>query len=226
MLFQVITQFPERYTSYLSVGLPSRAYERGLFKIHTIQLRDYADPSRKGRLDEPPYGGGPGMIMQIGPIHKALLALPVQLPVVLFTPRGERMTQKMLRGLYNKHNATQNTIGYTLINGYYEGIDERVALHLCDYQISLGDFILGSGDLASLCFIEGLTRLLPNYTGCAESLIDESHEDDFLEYPQYTRPEVYQEWQVPNVLLSGNHQEIAKWRREQRELMTRSLNKD
>ena len=214
MLFQVLTLFPERYLSYVKYGLPAKAFEKKIFEIQTIQLRDFADTARKGRLDETPYGGGPGMILQIGPIHRALTSLDKKLPVILFTPRGEKLNQ-------NKIKDFSKMQGFTLINGYYEGVDERVAENLCDYQLSLGDFILGSGDLASLCFIEAVTRLLPNYMGSSESILDESNTNNLLEYPHYTRPEIYENWKVPEILLSGNHQKIAKWREDQKELITR-----
>lgn len=147
------------------------------------------------------------MVLEIGPIERALESLAEKLPVVLFTPRGERLEQGRIREF-------SRLPGLTLISGYYEGVDERVAEHLVDHEVSLGDFVLGSGDLPALCLIEATTRLLPGYMGCAESLEVESNEGDGgLEYPQYTRPASYRGWQVPDVLLSGNHGEVERWRR-------------
>jgi len=216
MHFQVLTLFPERYGAYLETGLPRRAFEKSLFQLHPVQLRDYADPGRKGRVDDTPYGGGPGMVVQVGPVDRALRAMPRKLPVVLFTPRGELLTQKRVRSFAQME-------GVTLVCGYYEGVDQRVAEQMVDYEISLGRFILGSGDLAALCFIEAVTRLLPGYMGSDESHRDESYEeaaDELLEYPQYSRPADYRGWQVPDVLLDGNHGAIDRWRQTERERIT------
>ena len=206
MIIQIITLFPERYRSYLESGLPAKALEKGLFTVSPVQLRDYADPGRKDRVDDAPYGGGPGMVLQVGPVERALQSLPNRLPVVLFTPRGELLNQPRVREF-------SRMSGFTLICGYYEGVDERIAEHLTDYQISIGEYILGSGDLPAMCFIEAVTRLLPGYMGSPESLNEESNENGLLEYPQYTRPAEYGGWAVPEVLLSGNHGEIAAWRK-------------
>ena len=221
MLFQVLTHFPERYHFYLESGLPARAIKKQLFRVEPVCIRDFADDSRKGRVDASPYGGGPGMILQVAPIDRALQSLPESLPVVLFTPRGRRLKQEDVSRL------AKNKKGYTLVCGYFEGVDERVAEHLVDYQVSLGDFILGSGDLPALCFIEAITRLLDGYTGSVESTVDESYTKGLdsvagvndavrlLEYPQYTRPREYNGWKVPAVLLNGNHKEIESWRNEE-----------
>jgi tRNA (guanine37-N1)-methyltransferase len=219
MNFQVLTLFPERYHSYVESGLPGKAYARGLFKVHPVLLRDFADPGRKGRVDDAPYGGGPGMILQPGPIDRALAALPARYPVVLLTPRGELLKQGLVRRFAGME-------GLTLVCGYYEGVDERVARYLVDYQVSIGEFVLGSGDLAALCLIEAVTRLLPGYMGGAEShrveSFEQSEDDDAirLEYPQYTRPADYRGQTVPDVLLEGHHGKIAEWRLEQSRRIT------
>ncbi len=214
MIFQILTLFPEKYQDYLKYSLPARAHEKDLFHFKVSALRDFADPGRQGRVDEPPYGGGPGMVVQIGPVYRALQSQEHSLPVVLFTPRGEKLNQKMVR----EFSAME---GFTLIPGFYEGIDERVAEHLAHYQISIGDFILNSGDLAALCFIESVTRLLPGYMGSDESGNEESNEGEgLLEYPQYTRPADFNGWKVPDVLLSGNHAKIREWRDQERRKIT------
>jgi len=205
MKFQVITLFPERYESYIESGLPARAHQKGLYDITTVLLRNYAEPSRGDRIDNTPYGGGPGMVLEVGPVYRALEDVKEKLPVVLFTPRGKKLNQKMVREFSKAE-------GFTLLAGYYEGVDERIAEHLVDYQISIGDFVLGSGDLPALCFIESITRLIPGYMGSPESHIDESNENDLLEYPQYTKPADFNGWKVPEVLLSGNHKLIRDWR--------------
>ncbi|MEQ9364876.1 MAG: tRNA (guanosine(37)-N1)-methyltransferase TrmD, partial [Leptospirales bacterium] len=134
-----------------------------------MQLRDFADPGRKGRVDETPYGGGPGMVLQPGPIDRGLQSMPEKYPVALMTPRGELLGQRRVREFAGMR-------GLTIVCGYYEGVDERVAEHLVDYQVSIGEFVLGSGDLAALCLIEAVTRLLPGYMGSADSHRVESYE--------------------------------------------------
>ncbi|MCB1172406.1 MAG: tRNA (guanosine(37)-N1)-methyltransferase TrmD [Leptospiraceae bacterium] len=219
MRFQILTLFPERFADYTKSGLPARAISKKLFELYTLNIRDFADPARKGRIDDAPYGGGPGMILEVGPIDRALQALPERSPVVLFTPRGRRLDQQQVR-------AFTALPGLTLLSGYFEGVDERVAQHLVDYQVSLGDFVLGSGDLPALCLIEAITRLIPGYMGSDESHLEESNEDGLLEYPQYTRPATYGEWAVPEVLLSGNHQAVRVWRQERQQEITAIRNKE
>jgi tRNA (guanine37-N1)-methyltransferase len=220
MIFQIVTLFPEKYQDYLKYSLPARAHEKDLFSFRVYSLREYADPGRMGRIDEPPYGGGPGMVVQVGPVYRALEDTEQKLPVVLFTPRGEKLTQKRVREFSLMK-------GFTLVPGFYEGVDERVATHLADYQISIGDFVLNSGDLAALCFIESITRLLPGYMGSENSGIEESNEGEgLLEYPQYTRPADFNGWKVPEVLLSGNHAKIDQWRAEQSRMITEFRRKE
>ena len=215
MNFQVLTLFPERYEAYLNSGLPARAQAKGLFKIDPVRLRDYADPGRGGRVDDTPYGGGPGMLLEVGPIDRALKARVEKSPVILFSPRGKRLDQRMVERY-------AGLPGLTLVCGYYEGVDERVSEHLVNEIVSLGDFVLGSGDLAALCLIEAVTRLLPGYMGSDESGVEESSgPEGLLEYPRYTRPRDHQGWTVPEVLLSGDHARIREWRRQEQELITR-----
>ena len=219
MRFQVLTLFPERYAAYIDSGLPARAHKKGLFELEAVSLRDFTEPARRGRVDDAPYGGGPGMLLEVGPIDRALQALPVRLPVVLLSARGEQLTQPLVRQLAAEATAKPGG-GYTLVCGYYEGVDERVAEHLVDYEVCIGPFVLGSGDLAALCLIEALTRLLPGYMGSDESHRVESNENGVLEYAQYTRPPEYRGWKVPEILLSGNHGAIEEWRREQSQAVT------
>lgn len=217
MIFQIVTHFPSRYTSYLETGLPAKAYQKGLFQVEIARLRDFAgdekdikedsNSNENKHVDSPPYGGGPGMVLQVGPVDRAIQSFPHSFPVILFTPRGKRLTQSYVRKFFSLSK------GYTLVCGYFEGVDERIALYLTDYQVSLGDFVLGSGDLPALCFMESLTRLLPDYMGSKISLDSESMEEDgCIEHPHYTRPPMYRGWKVPEVLLSGNHQAIQEWR--------------
>lgn len=255
LLFQVITLFPERYELFFNSGLPAKAIQKRLLQVRPVQLRDFADPGRKGRVDDTPYGGGPGMILQIGPIYRALESLPVKLPVILLSPSGQRLNQPLVRRLFEeamagnrKDEATGEegvTGGFTLICGFYEGVDQRVADYLADREISLGDFILNSGDPAALCLIEAVSRLIPGFMGRMESATEESFEavpgdeitadrdadintadgaipGQLLEYPQYSRPAEFMGWKVPDILLSGHHGEVRKWRMEQRLERTRN----
>lgn len=208
MIFQALTLFPQKYTDYLNYGLQARAHQKGLFELYPVHLRDFCDPGRQGRVDDTPYGGGPGMVLQVGPIDRALQSLEHRFPVILFTPRGVPLNQKLVRSFSQME-------GLTLVSGYYEGVDDRVAEHLVDYEISLGNYILNSGDLAALCFIDAVTRLIPGFMGSPDSHAEESHEEDgLLEYPQYTRPAEYRGWNVPEILLSGDHGKIAAWRKQ------------
>lgn len=217
MIYQIVTLFPERYRYFLESGLPSRGLKKALLELRLRQLRHFADPGRGGRVDDLPYGGGPGMVLQVGPIHRALQSFPDAFPVVLFTPRGRRLNQKDVRRF-------ASFPGLTLVSGYFEGVDERVSRNLVDFEVSLGDFVLGSGDAAAVCFIESTSRLIPGFMGSSESMEEESHEEEgSLEYPQYTRPANYDGWQVPPILLSGDHGRIAEWRKERSEEISRGL---
>ena len=209
-IFQVLTQFPERYEHYTSLGLPAKAKKENIIRIDCVQLRDHASPERKGRIDDRPYGGGPGMILEIAPIHRALNSLPHKLPRIALSPKGKHFDQKKAEEML-----LASPQGYTFICGYYEGIDERVMENLVDESISIGQFIMNAGDLPALCIIETLSRLLPGYMGSSESYKEESFVNNKLEYPQYTRPYEYQSWKVPEVLTQGNHEKIRKWREEQ-----------
>ncbi|PKL32516.1 MAG: tRNA (guanosine(37)-N1)-methyltransferase TrmD [Spirochaetae bacterium HGW-Spirochaetae-10] len=252
LLFQIITLFPERYEIFFNSGLPAKAIQKKLISIRPVQLRDFADPERKGRVDDAPYGGGPGMILQVGPIYRALQSLPVKLPVILLTPSGERLNQSLVRTLFDEASSGNRkergddgvTGGFTLICGFYEGVDQRVAEYLVDREVSLGDFILNSGDPAALCLIEAVSRLVPGFMGKMESADEESFEavpdsdsngervedidtakagpGQLLEYPQYSRPADFMGWKVPEILLSGHHGEVRKWRMEQRLERTRN----
>lgn len=234
IVFQIITQFPERYEIFFKSGLPAKAISKKLIQIYPIQLRDFADLHRKGRVDDSPYGGGPGMVLQVGPIYRALEALPLKLPVILLSPSGERLTQELVRSLSseaiqgncNYDSKVQNDIsgGFTILCGYYEGVDQRVADHFVDRQISIGDFVLNSGDAAAICLIEAISRLIPGFMGSDQSEIEESFErlpndldnELLVEYPQYSRPADFMGFKVPEVLLSGHHGQVQKWRMEQR----------
>lgn len=222
--YQIITLFPERYEAYFSTGIPRRAVEKKIINYKLISLLDFAIvKNKKKKIDDKPYGGGAGMILRIEPIYNALNSLEEKFPVIAMTPSGIPMNQRLLKDIYKKIQE-KHISGFTFISGYYEGMDQRILDHLVDIEISIGDFILNSGDIPILCFIDALSRFFPDYIHKEICLKDESFEEvfvhddgneDFLiEYPQYTKPRKFKDWEVPEILLKGNHKLIEKWRHE------------
>ena len=182
-------------------------------EVNAVNLRDYTHDKR-GTVDDKPYGGGAGMLMKVEPLFEAVEDLRKENTLVLMTsPSGEPFNQKMAHELAAKEHIL-------IICGHYEGVDERVREALVDREVSIGDYVLTSGNLPAMVMVDAVTRLLPGALGSPESDVDESFENGLLEYPQYTRPPVFRDMAVPEVLLSGNHAEIAKWRREQSEQRT------
>ncbi len=220
MHFHVITIFPEFFTSPLSVSLLHKAQEKGVVSCTIDNLRDYAVGKHRS-TDDTPYGGGPGMVMKPEPVVKALeevcrsLFHPWR---ILLSPQGIPLTQAKVVEL-----AARETL--VLVCGRYEGIDERIHTFV-DEEISIGDYLLSGGETAALVVIDAVARLVPGVVGRQESTVHESFSDGLLEYPQYTRPEEFQGLRVPEVLLSGNHAEIARWRRRQSLLRTRARRPD
>ncbi|MGI0487571.1 tRNA (guanosine(37)-N1)-methyltransferase TrmD [Pantanalinema rosaneae CENA516] len=220
MRFDIVTLFPDFFTSPLSSGLLGKALAKQIAAVHLINPRDFTTDKHR-KVDDEPYGGGVGMLMKPEPIFAAVESLP-QIPpreVVLMTPQGEPMHQAM----FQKFAANYQQL--VIICGHYEGVDERV-LNLVTQEVSLGDFVLTCGEIPALTLINGVTRLLPGTVGKEESLKAESFEQELLDYPQYTRPPVFRDWAVPEVLLSGNHAAIAKWRHEQQVQRTRDRRPD
>lgn len=220
MRIDVITLFPNFFTSPLQSGLLGKALAKQIATVQLTNPRDFATDKHK-RVDDEPYGGGVGMLMKPEPIFAAVESLTV-LPrreVVLMTPQGETMNQAMFQ-----HFAAELD-QLVVICGHYEGIDERVQ-HLVTREVSLGDFVLTCGEIPALTLINGVVRLLPGTVGKEESLKAESFEEGLLDYPQYTRPAVFRGWAVPEVLRSGNHQEIAQWRKAQQIERTRDRRPD
>jgi tRNA (guanine37-N1)-methyltransferase len=189
-------------------SIVARARSRGLVRIDVLNFRDWAT-DRHRTADDYPYGGGAGMVCKCEPLFAAVAAaaIPQDAPIILLSPQGQPFTQRVARRL-----AGQAELG--LICGHYEGVDERVRAHLATEELSIGDFVLSGGELAAMVLVDAVTRLLPGAIDEA-SLGDESHERGLLEYPQYTRPPAFRGWSVPDILLSGNHGAIARWRREQ-----------
>ena len=218
--FDIVTLFPDFFTSPLSSGLLSRALTKQIAQVHLVNPRDFTTDKHR-KVDDEPYGGGVGMLMKPEPIFAAVDSLPI-LPrreVILMTPQGQTLNQPLLRELAISYDQL------VVICGSYEGVDERV-LHLVTREVSLGDFVLTGGEIPALALINGVVRLLPGTVGKAESLKAESFEAGLLDYPQYTRPAEFRGWKIPDVLLSGNHAEIARWRHEQQLQRTRDRRLD
>lgn len=210
MLVQVITLFPRLIEGFVAAGLPRIAIEKGALAVQAVDLREFTQDVHR-TVDDRPFGGGPGMVLQCAPIFAAVEALERQhgpAHRVLLTPRGRRLDQRKLREL-----ATHERL--LLLCGHYEGIDERVRTGMTWEEVSLGDFVLSGGEPAALALLDGVARLLPGVTGDPESTVHESFEDGLLEAPHFTRPREFRGMAVPEVLLSGDHAAIARWRREQ-----------
>ncbi len=210
MHFDVFTLFPEVIFPYLNSSILQRARENGIIAVDVHNIRDYTQ-DKHHVTDDAPYGGGGGMVMKAEPIFAAVesvLGAPPSCPVILMSPQGRPFTTAVAQELARmKHIA--------LVCGRYEGVDERVREHLVTDQISVGDFVLTGGELPALSVIDAVTRFLPGALGDPDGAYDDSFGAGLLEYPHYTRPEEFRGWKVPEVLLSGNHAAIAKWRKEQ-----------
>ncbi|TGJ99110.1 tRNA (guanosine(37)-N1)-methyltransferase TrmD [Leptospira semungkisensis] len=211
MKFNFITLFPSKIGSYFSEGLHEKAIRNGVFSVNIVQLRDFSN-NKHLKVDDTPYGGGPGMLLKVEPIDLALKSLGEEKGlVILMTPSGIPFDQSVAEKLAAQKKPL------TFISGYYEGVDHRVTEHLVDIELSLGNYVISAGDLASLCVTDAVSRLLPGFLGDRESLEEESHnERDILEYPQYTKPSDYNGWKVPDILLGGNHAAIESWRNANR----------
>ncbi|MEY2656046.1 MAG: hypothetical protein RLZZ524_3074 [Pseudomonadota bacterium] len=219
MRFDVLTLFPELFEPFLRHGVTRRAYESRQVDVRLWQLRDFAEDAYR-RVDDRPYGGGPGMVMLVEPLERALAAVradqPERLPVIHFSPAGVPMTQARVRRLAEGPGAV-------LLCGRYEGIDHRFIERHVDEEISLGDFVLSGGELPALALLDAVTRLQPGVLNDAASHQQDSHSDGLLDCPHYSRPEKLGDAPadaVPEVLLSGHHGRIARWRREQQLLIT------
>ncbi len=219
MKIQILTIFPEICEAVLSASILGRARKAGLVQADAVDLRQWA--SGKHRItDDAPYGGGPGMVMKIEPIHAALEELKSPASrVVMMSPHGAPFTQKTAERLAREEHVI-------FICGHYEGVDQRVADHLVDEEISIGDYVLTNGALAALVVTDAILRLLPGVLGHEESAVGESFSTGKLDHPHYTRPEVFRDWRVPGVLLSGDHGAIARWRAEEAERLTRERRPD
>ena len=210
MRFDVFTIFPEMFPAYINESILKRAQESGALEVIVHNIRDYA-ADKHHTTDDVPYGGGGGMVMKPEPIFaavEAVLGAPPSCPLILLTPQGQPLTQKVAADL-----AAHQQLA--LLCGRYEGVDERVRQHLVTDEISMGDFVLTGGELPALAIIDAVTRLLPGVLGDPDAPNKDSHSAGLLEHPHYTRPPEFRGWEVPEVLRSGNHAEIDKWRAEQ-----------
>lgn len=218
--FDIISLFPDFFTSPLRSGLLGKALANQIATVHITNPRDFTT-DKHHKVDDEPYGGGVGMLMKPEPIFAAVESLPhwPRREVILLTPQGEPMSQPLLQTLANDYDQL------VLICGNYEGVDERV-LNLVTREVSLGDFVLTGGEIPALALLNGIVRLQPGTVGKVESLKAESFETPLLDYPQYTRPAVFRGWAVPDILRSGDHAAIARWRYEQQIQRTRDRRPD
>lgn len=233
--FQILTLFPEFFRSPLSVSILARAEQKGLVNYELIDIRDFAQDKHRS-VDDLPYGGGAGMLMMPGPLVGALefaRERDPQAPRILMSPQGEPLSQALAKELaggveaeVDPDNTKAEERGLILVCGRYEGIDERVREGWIDREISIGDYVLSGGEPGALVLIDAVTRLLPGVLGNFASTQEESFARGLLEYPQYTRPRSFRGRDVPEVLLSGNHQAIADWRQEMAAARTRARRPD
>ena len=218
MHIDILTLFPEMFQGPFSTGIFQRAIDGKLISISLHNIRDYTH-DKHATVDDYPYGGGAGMVLKPEPIFEAVESIIGKqgvsdpLPIILLTPQGRLFSQQIAAELSTREHII-------LICGHYEGVDERVCEHLVTDEISIGDYVLSGGELAAMVLVDAVVRLIPGVLGSPASLREDSHVSGLLEYPQYTRPAVYEGWSVPEVLLSGNHAQIARWRREQAILRT------
>lgn len=206
MRFNIITIFPRIFDSYFRQSIINRAKNQGIIDINVVNLRDFTTDKHK-TVDDTPYGGGPGMVMKVEPVFKAVSGVKSgNSRVILFSAKGKKYTQADARRLAKYDNII-------LICGRYEGVDERVAKYIADEEISIGDYVLTGGEIPAMVLTDSVTRLLPRVLGNEESAKEESHSrKGILEFPHYTKPENFNSWKVPSVLLSGNHGKIKEWR--------------
>lgn len=218
MIFEILTLFPGLFPGPLTSGVTGRGMASGRISLRIHNLRDYTH-DRHRQVDDVPYGGGAGMVLKPEPIFEAVRAREGKGPVILLSPQGDRLSQAIVREL-----ATHQDL--YLICGRYEGVDERVAAHLVDRELSIGDYILTGGELAAMVVVDAVSRLVAGVLGSAESPKEESFAEHLLEYPHYTRPPVFEGHAVPEVLLSGHHAEIERWRHDQATERTRRRRPD
>jgi tRNA (guanine37-N1)-methyltransferase len=214
----VLTIFPEMLPGPLAYSLAGRALKAGLWQLETVDIREFARDKARS-VDDAPFGGGPGMVMRPDVLDAAIAGAGGVGPLILLSPRGRRLDQERVRAL-------AVLPGVRLVCARFEGVDERVLETHVVEEVSLGDFVLSGGESAAIAVIDACVRLLPGVVGCAETLAEESFAEGLLEYPQYTRPQIWRELAVPEVLVSGDHERIRVWRRTEAERLTRERRPD
>lgn len=224
--FEVFTLFPEVFKPYLETSILQRARKNGLVSVNLYNIRDWT-VDKHHVTDDEPFGGGGGMVMKPEPIFAAVegvLGAPPACPLILLTPQGRLFTQQVAQELAGLDQPGVRRLA--LLCGRYEGVDERVSQHLATDEISIGDYVITGGELAALVLIDAVSRLVPGVLGDPDGALDDSHASGLLEHPHYTRPAEFRGWQVPDVLVSGDHARVQRWRREQALLRTRQRRPD
>jgi tRNA (guanine37-N1)-methyltransferase len=217
MHFDIFTLFPNMFEGPFSESILKRAQEKGLLSIDLHNIRDVTT-DRHHIVDDYPYGGGAGMVMKPEPIFTAVESVYQGGPIILLTPQGRLFNQEIARSLAQEPRVT-------LLCGHYEGVDERVREHLVTEELSIGDYVLTGGELAAMVVVDAMSRLIPGVLA-EGSTAEESHSNNLLEYPQYTRPPEFRGWRIPDILLSGHHEQIARWRRKESLRRTRQRRPD
>jgi len=218
MKVDIFSIFPEMVTGYTNQSILGRSIESGILEVSVHDLR-LATSDKHRTIDDPPFGGGAGMVLMPEPVFKAVEEVNPQRPLILLGPSGRKFDQRLA-------NELSDLEGFSLLCGRYEGVDERIRTDLCDDEISIGDFVLAGGELAALTVIETVARLQPGVLGNESSTKEESFSDGLLEYPQFTRPSNFRELEVPEILLSGDHGKIERWRKAASLAKTLSLRPD
>ena len=218
MHFAIFTLFPDMFQGPFAESMLKRAQECGLLSIALHNIRD-ATSDKHHVVDDYPYGGGVGMMMKPEPIFTAVEAVYQGGPIILLSPQGRLFNQQIARTLAQESRVT-------LLCGHYEGVDERVCRHLATDELSIGDYVLTGGELAAMVVVDAVSRLIPGVLGADASIQEESHSENLLEYPQYTRPPEFRGWRVPDILFSGHHAQIARWRRKESLRRTREQRPD
>lgn len=221
MEINIFTLFPRIFQGPLSESIVGRALDKGLLKVHIHDFRDYTH-DRHRTADDYPYGGGPGMLMKPEPIFEAIESVLGDSPssrIILLTPQGSTFNQAYAEDLVSGSD-------FALICGHYGGVDERVREHLATEELSIGDYVITGGELAAMVVVDAVARLIPGVLGSPEAASRDSHASGLLQYPQYTRPPDFRGWRVPDVLLSGDHQNIATWRSNESLMRTRQRRPD
>ncbi len=224
MLFEILTLFPKMFEGVLEESIIKRALDKGVISVRVSNIRDFSADERHQSVDDYPYGGGAGMVLKVQPVADAIRASRTRLDglrskVVLLSPQGEVLTHEVVKDLLDEE-------ALILVCGRYKGVDQRVRDAFVDREVSIGDYVLSGGEIPAMVIVDAVTRLLPGALGDRESAESDSFYGGLLGPPQYTRPEVYEGMEVPPVLLSGHHENISKWQREQSVDVTRRVRPD